>query len=84
LLRIYSVTIYSVLDILSDFCDLKEYKFCRIDGQVKIEERKSLIYDFNHDESIKLFLISTRAGGLGINLVGADTVIYVLFAGYYI
>ena len=47
----------------------------RFDGSTEVEERQQLIEDFQFDESIFIFLISTKAGGLGINLTAADTVI---------
>ena len=50
-------------------------KFCRLDGSTPVSERKALIDRFSSDPSIPVFLLSTRAGGLGINLTSADTVI---------
>lgn len=50
-------------------------KFCRLDGSTPVSERKALIDQFGSDLSIPVFLLSTRAGGLGINLTSADTVI---------
>ncbi|KAI0564687.1 chromatin-remodelling complex ATPase ISWI2 [Gracilaria domingensis] len=65
-----------VLDILEDYCTMRQYKFCRIDGQTDGEWRDQQIIDFNSDGSDKfIFLLSTRAGGLGINLATADTVV---------
>jgi SWI/SNF-related matrix-associated actin-dependent regulator of chromatin subfamily A member 5 len=65
-----------VLDILEDYCTMREYKFCRIDGSTDGELRDSQIVDYNKPGSDKfIFLLSTRAGGLGINLATADTVI---------
>ncbi|CAN0047681.1 unnamed protein product [Pylaiella littoralis] len=49
--------------------------FCRLDGSTPVSERKALIDKFGSDLSIPVFLLSTRAGGLGINLTAADTVI---------
>ncbi|KAL6935574.1 related to ISWI chromatin-remodeling complex ATPase ISW2 [Hanseniaspora guilliermondii] len=64
------------LDILEDFCYLKGYKYCRIDGQTTHEDRIEAIDDYNAPDSDKfIFLLTTRAGGLGINLVTADTVV---------
>jgi len=63
------------LDILSDYADLKSWPVCRIDGGVAQEDRRLQIKQFNEDEDFKLFLLSTRAGGQGINLAAADTVI---------
>ena len=50
-------------------------KFLRLDGSTPVEERQQLIDTFTNDESIPIFLLSTHAGGLGINLTAADTVI---------
>ncbi|KAK8801168.1 hypothetical protein WA158_001938 [Blastocystis sp. Blastoise] len=65
-----------MLDILEDFLRLKSYEYCRIDGQTKGEDRESQMDVFNKEGSTKfVFLLSTRAGGLGINLHTADVVI---------
>ena len=65
-----------VLDILEDYCFLREYEYCRIDGQTAHEDRISAIDDYNKPGSSKfLFLLTTRAGGLGINLTTADVVV---------
>ena len=50
-------------------------KFLRLDGQTDIPERQVRIDKFNNDPSIPIFLLSTRAGGMGINLTSADTCI---------
>jgi ATP-dependent DNA helicase len=63
------------LDLLSGYAHLRSWNVCRIDGSVAQEDRRQQIYDFNHDPEHKLFLLSTRAGGQGINLATADTVI---------
>ncbi|KUF93183.1 hypothetical protein AM588_10009586 [Phytophthora nicotianae] len=65
-----------VLDIMEDFCRMRLYDYCRIDGQTSYEDRESSIDEYNKPNSSKfLFLLSTRAGGLGINLYTADVVI---------
>lgn len=65
-----------VLDILEDYCLWKQYEYCRIDGQTAHEDRVSQIDEFNRENSSKfIFLLTTRAGGLGINLATADIVI---------
>lgn len=65
-----------VLDILEDYCTWRGFTFRRIDGQTKQSERDEYMMDFNKENSpYFLFLLSTRAGGLGINLQTADTVI---------
>ncbi|KAF5977617.1 SNF2-like proliferation-associated protein-like protein [Fusarium bulbicola] len=64
------------LDILEDYCrELRGWKVCRIDGSVAQKSRRTQIADFNSDPEYKIFLLSTRAGGQGINLASADTVI---------
>ncbi|KAI1361774.1 SNF2 family N-terminal domain-containing protein [Xylaria arbuscula] len=64
------------LDILHDYCsELRKWNVCRIDGSVSQEDRRQQIKDFNEDRDYKVFLLSTRAGGQGINLATADTVI---------
>lgn len=65
-----------MLDILEDFLLAQEYEYCRIDGNTQSEDRDSMMEDFNSKNSSKfVFLLSTRAGGLGINLYSADVVI---------
>lgn len=65
-----------MLDILEDYFLTKGYLYCRIDGNTTYEDREDRIHDFNRPNSDKfVFLLSTRAGGLGINLQTADTVI---------
>ncbi len=64
------------LDILEDWASvLRGWPVCRIDGAVKQEDRSEQIDAFNSQKDRQLFLLSTRAGGLGINLTAADTVI---------
>ncbi|RXG48817.1 hypothetical protein VDGE_07968 [Verticillium dahliae] len=63
------------LDILHDYCTFRKLKICRIDGSVSQAERQEHIDAFNSDPDFKVFLLSTRAGGQGINLTAADTVI---------
>lgn len=63
------------LDIVSSYASLRSYLVCRIDGGVKAEDRQQQINAFNSSSQHRLFLLSTRAGGLGINLTEADTVI---------
>ncbi|KAL2052036.1 hypothetical protein ABVK25_007728 [Lepraria finkii] len=64
------------LDILEDWATvLRGWPVCRIDGAVKAEDRQDQIEAFNTNKDHQLFLLSTRAGGLGINLTSADTVI---------
>ncbi len=65
-----------MLDILEDYCNFRGFKYCRIDGDTDINDRDNQIADFSDPDSSKfIFLLSTRAGGLGINLASADTVV---------
>ncbi|XP_057796548.1 switch 2-like [Salvia miltiorrhiza] len=68
---------YSVrmLDILEKFIIRKGYSFSRLDGSTPTSLRQSLVDDFNSSPSKQVFLISTRAGGLGLNLVSANRVV---------
>ena len=62
--------------ILEDYCLWKGYKYCPLDGQTPHEERQASINEYNMPGSEKfIFMLSTRAGGLGINLATADIVI---------
>ena len=65
-----------MLDILEDYCGYREWSYCRIDGSTPGDSRDAQMEEFNSPSSTKfLFMLSTRAGGLGINLATADTVI---------
>merc|ERR1711997_119160 len=64
-----------LLDILGDYLHYREKKFSRLDGSMHFEDRQQNIDRFNEHPDYKIFLLSTRAGGLGINLTAADTVI---------
>ncbi|KAL0246970.1 hypothetical protein GEMRC1_008176 [Eukaryota sp. GEM-RC1] len=65
-----------MLDILSDYMILRGHSFVRFDGSSSTDERRDLVHKFQNDSSIFCFLLSTRAGGIGINLTAADTVIF--------
>ncbi|SCU91748.1 LADA_0F11782g1_1 [Lachancea dasiensis] len=65
-----------VLDILEQFLNYHGYLYMRLDGATKIEDRQVLTERFNTDTRITAFILSSRSGGLGINLTGADTVIF--------
>ncbi|KAH7687606.1 DNA helicase protein [Dioscorea alata] len=76
------------LDILQDFLELRKYTYERLDGSVRAEERFAAIRSFSlqppegpvkpaaDSNDAFVFMISTRAGGVGLNLVAADTVIF--------
>ncbi len=65
-----------VLDVLEQFLNIMGIRYMRLDGATKIEDRQILTERFNSDPRITVFILSTRSGGLGINLTGADTVIF--------
>jgi helicase SWR1 len=65
-----------VLDILEQFLNIHGHKYLRLDGSTKVEQRQILTDRFNNDTRILAFILSSRSGGLGINLTGADTVIF--------
>ena len=64
-----------VLDILEFVLSTLNIKFLRLDGQTQVNDRQSLIDRFYEDDTIPVFLLSTKAGGFGINLVCANNVI---------
>ena len=66
----------SVLDILEDYCERRGWIFCRFDGSTSRAERNFVVNSFNEESSNKfIFLMSTRSGGMGLNLQTADTCI---------
>lgn len=65
-----------VLDVLETFLNMHGHRYLRLDGATKVEQRQVLTEHFNQDKRILCFILSTRSGGLGINLTGADTVIF--------
>ncbi|KAJ4977855.1 hypothetical protein NE237_008635 [Protea cynaroides] len=65
-----------MLNILEDYMNYRKYKYLRLDGSSTIMDRRDMVRDFQHRSDIFVFLLSTRAGGLGINLTAADTVIF--------
>ncbi|KAF1779903.1 ISWI family [Phytophthora cactorum] len=66
----------SMMDILEDYMRFFGHDYCRLDGSTKGEDRDNMMEEFNAPGSSKFcFLLSTRAGGLGINLATADIVI---------
>eukprot|EP00927_Polykrikos_kofoidii_P029540 TRINITY_DN25542_c0_g1_i1.p1 TRINITY_DN25542_c0_g1~~TRINITY_DN25542_c0_g1_i1.p1 ORF type:complete len:1106 (-),score=137.80 TRINITY_DN25542_c0_g1_i1:262-3360(-) len=65
-----------MLDVLESFVNHHRLTYLRLDGSVKVERRQWLVDRFNADGRIFLFLASTRSGGVGINLTGANVVIF--------
>ncbi|XP_018011987.1 chromatin-remodeling ATPase INO80 [Hyalella azteca] len=74
------VLIYSqmtkMINLLEDYMRHRQHKYMRLDGSSKISERRDMVADFQSKSDIFVFLLSTRAGGVGINLTAADTVIF--------
>lgn len=64
-----------MLDILEKVLTICDIKFLRLDGQTSVDTRQDLIDKFYDDDAIPVFLLSTKAGGFGINLVAANHVI---------
>ncbi|KTB11868.1 ATP-dependent helicase FUN30 [Nakaseomyces glabratus] len=64
-----------VLDILEKVLSTLNYKFLRLDGSTQVNDRQTMIDKFYDDNTIPIFMLSTRAGGFGINLVCANHVI---------
>lgn len=71
-IRGHKVLIFSqfskMLDILENWASIRKWGACRIDGGIPHGERQVEIERFNNDPQAKMFLLSTRAGGLGINV----------------
>ncbi|XP_076367380.1 domino helicase isoform X3 [Tachypleus tridentatus] len=65
-----------ILDILEQFLNYHGHTYLRLDGSTRIEQRQALMERFNADKRIFCFILSTRSGGIGVNLTGADTVIF--------
>jgi superfamily II DNA or RNA helicase len=64
----------SMLDKIGEAMETDEIRFCRLDGTTR--DRQSVVERFQSDSTIPVFLISLKAGGVGLNLTGADTVIH--------
>ena len=64
-----------IMNIMEDFLLLRGYQYLRLDGSTKADDRTQLLERFNSDPDLFVFILSTRAGGLGLNLQVADTVI---------
>lgn len=65
-----------MLDVLEAFLNYHGHIYLRLDGTTKVEQRQLLMERFNGDKRVFVFILSTRSGGVGINLTGADTVIF--------
>ncbi|KAH7106885.1 SNF2 family DNA-dependent ATPase [Auriculariales sp. MPI-PUGE-AT-0066] len=65
-----------MIDLMEEYLVFRQYKYLRLDGSSKLEDRRDMVTDWQTRPDIFIFLLSTRAGGLGINLTAADTVIF--------
>ncbi|KAG6867812.1 putative DNA helicase ino80 [Termitomyces sp. T159_Od127] len=65
-----------MMDLMEEYLIYRQYKYLRLDGSSKIEDRRDMVIDWQTRQDIFVFLLSTRAGGLGINLTAADTVVF--------
>ena len=64
-----------MLNIIQRFTDSQGWKFGRLDGNTNVAARQHLVDNFNSDESYYGMLMTTRTGGVGLNLTGADRII---------
>lgn len=65
-----------MMDLMEEYLIYRQYKYIRLDGSSKLEDRRDMVMDWQTRSDIFIFLLSTRAGGLGINLTAADTVVF--------
>lgn len=66
----------SMLEIIGEELKKENIKHFKLTGQTKVGDRLKLVEEFNNSSDIKVFLISLKAGGTGLNLIGADMVIH--------
>jgi len=65
-----------MMDLIEEYLTYRQYKYLRLDGSSKIGDRRDMVNDWQTRTDLFVFVLSTRAGGLGINLTAADTVIF--------
>eukprot|EP00834_Sanchytrium_tribonematis_P004722 NODE_248_length_11794_cov_0.876015.p1 type:complete len:968 gc:universal NODE_248_length_11794_cov_0.876015:6797-9700(+) len=65
-----------MMDIMEEYLTYRAFQFVRLDGSTSIEERNEKVQKFQDNDELFIFILSTRAGGVGINLTSADTVIF--------
>lgn len=65
-----------MLDILEVFLNIHGYTYVRLDGSTKVEVRQAIVDRFNSDNRVFCFISSTRSGGIGLNLTGADSIVF--------
>eukprot|EP00835_Amoeboradix_gromovi_P004637 NODE_373_length_9849_cov_0.356205.p1 type:complete len:819 gc:universal NODE_373_length_9849_cov_0.356205:5458-3002(-) len=64
-----------MLDVLENMVKLIDYKYLRMDGTTNIKYRSEIVNEFNNNKEVFIFLLTTKTGGLGLNLTGANKVI---------
>ena len=67
-----------MIDLIGEYCDFRGFNYERLDGRVRGVDRQKSIDRFEREKDSFLFLLSTRAGGVGINLTAADVCIILL------
>lgn len=77
-INVIMIKIIRIYVTLQEYMWHRHHKYMRLDGSSKISERRDMVADFQARTDIFVFLLSTRAGGLGINLTAADTVSKIL------
>ncbi|OCH96546.1 hypothetical protein OBBRIDRAFT_815823 [Obba rivulosa] len=65
-----------MMDLMEEYLIYRQFKYLRLDGSSKLEDRRDMVMEWQTRPDIFIFILSTRAGGLGINLTAADTVIF--------
>jgi len=65
-----------MMDLMEEYLIYRQHKYLRLDGSSKLEDRRDMVMEWQTRPDIFVFILSTRAGGLGINLTAADTVIF--------
>ncbi|CAG9783506.1 unnamed protein product [Diatraea saccharalis] len=65
-----------VLDVLEAFLSMHGHTYLRLDGATRVDLRQPLVDRFNADARVFAFILSTRSGGVGLNLTGADSVVF--------
>ena len=69
-------TYTSMFNIIEEELNKKKIKYFKLTGATKVEDRIKMVDEFNETDKVKVFLISLKAGGTGLNLTGADMVIH--------
>ncbi len=82
-INIHRVQFTQILDILQSIFKMQKVKYLLLTGATAVDVRQSLVDEFNEDESIPCFLLSTKAGGMGINLTAASVVILCVHTSLY-